>query len=178
MTIGNIKHCYVAEFVTIEVVPLRCIGRDNARMVPTGGTKLSTGRPMTDARERVTLAAAEEQRRTMTTQERLYLKRIGDALARARLERRMTQDEVSEKLGVNPETISRFERGHTAPPLRRLFELATLYGVPPESLIAGGGRRSLDPEGEISSLMAKLAPADREFVRQWVSAMCLHLSKK
>ena len=136
---------------------------------------------MTDARERVTpnsmKAAAEEQRRT-TTQERLYLKRIGDALARARLERRMTQDEVSEKLGVNPETISRFERGHTAPPLLRLFELATLYGVPPESLIAGGGERSLDPAREISSLLANLAPADREFIRQWVSAMCVHLSNR
>ncbi|WP_275895753.1 helix-turn-helix domain-containing protein [Trinickia diaoshuihuensis] len=114
----------------------------------------------------------------MSTQERVFLTRIGDALARARLERRMTQEEVSEQLGVNPETISRFERGHTAPPLFRLFELATLYGVPPESLIAGGGGRSPDPAQEISSLLANLAPADREFVRQWVSAMCVQLSKR
>lgn len=137
---------------------------------------------MTDRRESVTRTGAktpaDEQRRAMTTQERICLKRIGDALARARLERRMTQEEVSEKLGVNPETIGRFERGHTAPPLLRLFELATLYGVPPESLIAGGGGRALDPAGDISSLLANLPPMDREFIRQWVSAMCVHLANK
>lgn len=137
---------------------------------------------MTDTRERVVRAGAkaatDEQRRAMTTQEKVFLKRIGDALAHARLERRMTQEEVSEKLGVNPETIGRFERGHTAPPLFRLFELATLYGVPPESLIAGGGGRTLDPADEISSLLAHLPPHDREFIRQWVSAMCVHLSNK
>jgi transcriptional regulator with XRE-family HTH domain len=137
---------------------------------------------MTDTRNSVTLSgvktAAEEQRRGMTTQERLCLKRIGDALARARLERRMTQDEVAEKLGVNPETISRFERGHTAPPLLRLFELASLYGVAPESLIAGGGGRSHHPARDIASLLDNLAPNDLEFVRQWVSAMCVHLSSK
>lgn len=137
---------------------------------------------MTDTRESVTRsggkAAADEQRRGMTTQERICLKRIGDALARARLERRMTQDEVADKLGVNPETISRFERGHTAPPLLRLFDLATLYGVPPESLIAGGGGQALDTARDISSLLANLPPHDREFIRQWVSAMCVHLANK
>lgn len=137
---------------------------------------------MTDTRQRVTRtggkAAANEQRQAMTTQERICLKRIGDALSHARLERRMTQEEVAEKLGVNPETIGRFERGHTAPPLLRLFELATLYGVPPESLIAGGGGRSSDPAHDISSLLANLPPNDREFIRQWVSAMCVHLSTK
>jgi len=90
----------------------------------------------------------------------------------------MTQEEVSEQLGVNPETIGRFERGHTAPPLFRLFELAKLYGVPPESLIAGGSGRSLEPADEISSLLANLAPADREFIRQWVSAMCVQLANR
>lgn len=128
--------------------------------------------------EPIAKTAAEEQRRTMTAQEKVFLKRIGDALAYARLERRLTQEEVSEKLGVNPETISRFERGHTAPPLFRLFELANLYGVPPESLIAGGGGRSLDPARDISSLLANLPANDREFIRQWVSAMCVHLANK
>lgn len=137
---------------------------------------------MTDTRAGVARTGAklgtDDQRRAMSTQEKIFLTRIGDALARARLERQMTQEEVSERLGVNPETISRFERGHTAPPLFRLFELATLYGVPPESLIAGGAGRPPDAAREISSLIANLAPADREFVRQWVSAMCVQLSNR
>jgi hypothetical protein len=114
---------------------------------------------MTDTRESVTRTggkpAADEQRRAMTTQERICLKRIGDALARARLERRMT-----------------------APPLLRLFDLATLYGVPPESLIAGGGGQARDTARDISSLLTNLPPHDREFIRQWVSAMCVHLANK
>ncbi|WP_415750183.1 helix-turn-helix domain-containing protein [Burkholderia pyrrocinia] len=46
-------------------------------------------------------------------------------------------------MGADTETISRFERGYAAPPLFRLFELAALYGVPPETPIAGGEGRSL-----------------------------------
>lgn len=89
----------------------------------------------------------------------------------------LTQEEVSEKLNVNTETISRFERGYTLPPLGRLFELATLYGVEPETLVAGGKARSLEPVTDITSLMAGFRAEDREFVREWVAAMCARLSR-
>jgi transcriptional regulator with XRE-family HTH domain len=109
-------------------------------------------------------------------QEEAFAKRIGQALARARLDAELTQEQVSEALGVNTETISRFERGHTAPPLFRLFELASLYEVPPEVLIAGGEGRSLDPASDITALIGKLSHGDREFVREWVAAMCERLT--
>lgn len=115
--------------------------------------------------------------RASASQEEAFAKRIGQALARARLDADMTQEEVSEALGVNTETISRFERGHTAPPLFRLFELAEVYGVPPETLIAGGEGRALDPARDISALMGNLSHGDREFVREWVAAMCERLAK-
>jgi transcriptional regulator with XRE-family HTH domain len=109
--------------------------------------------------------------------EEIFAKRIGQALATARNAASMTQEEVSEKLGVNTETISRFERGHTLPPLGRLFELASLYGVLPETLVAGGAGRSLDPGLDVSFLINELPEDDREFVRNWVAAMCVHLSR-
>lgn len=111
------------------------------------------------------------------TQEAAFAKRIGQALARARMDAEMTQEQVSEAMGVNTETISRFERGHTAPPLFRLFELASLYGVPPETLIAGGAGRSLDPARDVSALIGTLSHDDQEFVREWVAAMCERLAK-
>jgi transcriptional regulator with XRE-family HTH domain len=111
------------------------------------------------------------------TREEIFAKRIGQALALARSAAAMTQEDVSEALDVNTETISRFERGHTLPPLSRLFELATLYGVEPETLVAGGAARSLDPATDITSLMGGLSDEDREFVREWVVAMCTRLSR-
>jgi transcriptional regulator with XRE-family HTH domain len=111
------------------------------------------------------------------TKEEIFSKRIGQALAQARNAAEMTQEDVSEALDVNPETISRFERGHTLPPLGRLFELATLYGVEPETLVAGGAARSLEPATDITALMKGLSDEDREFVREWVVAMCARLSR-
>jgi transcriptional regulator with XRE-family HTH domain len=109
-------------------------------------------------------------------QEAIFAKRIGQALARARTAAAMTQEQVSEALDVNTETISRFERGYTLPPLGRLFELATLYGVEPETLVAGGETRSLDPAKDITSMIERLRSEDREFVREWVAAMCARLA--
>jgi transcriptional regulator with XRE-family HTH domain len=115
--------------------------------------------------------------RKAATQEEIFAKRIGQALARARNAAAMTQEEVSEALSVNTETISRFERGYTLPPLGRLFELATLYGVEAETLVAGGETRSLEPARDITSLLEGLRAEDREFVREWVAAMCARLSR-
>jgi transcriptional regulator with XRE-family HTH domain len=109
-------------------------------------------------------------------QEEIFAKRIGQALARARNAAAMTQEQASESLAVNTETISRFERGHTLPPLGRLFELATLYGVQPETLIAGGEARSIDPASDVAKLINGLSSDDREFVRDWVAAMCARLT--
>jgi transcriptional regulator with XRE-family HTH domain len=111
------------------------------------------------------------------TQEEIFANRIGQALARARSAAALTQEEVAENLDVNTETISRFERGHTLPPLARLFELAALYHVQPEELVAGGATRSLDPASDIASLINGLSDDDREFVREWVAAMCARLSR-
>ncbi|APA87111.1 helix-turn-helix domain-containing protein [Paraburkholderia sprentiae WSM5005] len=114
----------------------------------------------------------------MSPQEAAFAKRIGATLARARLEVEMTQEQVSESLGVNTESISRWERGYTCAPLYRVFELAALYGVTPETLIAGGAGRSLDPANDISALIGGLSHDDKEFVREWVAAMCIRLKKQ
>ncbi|MEW9584504.1 helix-turn-helix domain-containing protein [Paraburkholderia sp. DGU8] len=115
--------------------------------------------------------------RKAATREERFGKRIGQALAEARNAAEMTQEQVSERLGVNTETISRFERGHTLPPLGRLFELASLYGVLPETLVAGGAGRALDPGLDVSLLINELPEDDREFIRNWVAAMCARLSR-
>ena len=50
-------------------------------------------------------------------------------LKKFRLARNMTQEKAAEKLGVNPQTVSRWECGTTLPDVLMLPEIARLYGV-------------------------------------------------
>ena len=45
----------------------------------------------------------------------------------ARVEKHMTQKQVAEKMSVAKETISNWERGHTAPTAPQLLKLCELY---------------------------------------------------
>lgn len=102
-------------------------------------------------------------------------KRIGRAIAQARLQRGLTQEQVAERLGVEQETISRFERGAVLPPLGRLAELSDLLAVPMAQFVQAGSTRLADQAQEVSDQLAELAPADRELVRRWVGEMCTRL---
>ena len=50
-------------------------------------------------------------------------------LKKFRLAKNMTQERAAEKLGVNPQTVSRWECGTTLPDVLMLPEIARLYGV-------------------------------------------------
>jgi transcriptional regulator with XRE-family HTH domain len=78
-------------------------------------------------------------------------------------------------LRVEPETISRFERGETLPSLVRLAELAEVYEVPLEALVRGMASSPLDQANEIAGELNRLSRDDRDFVRRWVSEMCARL---
>lgn len=102
-------------------------------------------------------------------------KRIGRAIAQARLQRGLTQEQVAERLGVEQETISRFERGAVLPPLGRLAELSDLLSVPMAQFVQAGSTRLADQAQEVADQMAGLTPSDRELVRRWVGEMCVRL---
>lgn len=61
----------------------------------------------------------------------------GHRFAEARLERRLTQDEVARSLGVQAMTVSRWERGEHTPDAEHLIALAHVLGVSPEWLVTG-----------------------------------------
>lgn len=104
-------------------------------------------------------------------------KRIGRAIAQARLQQGLTQEQVAERLGVEQETISRFERGAVLPPLGRLAELSDLLAVPMAQFVQAGSTQLADQTQEISDRLAELAPADRELVRRWFREMCARLKR-
>ncbi len=68
-------------------------------------------------------------------------KGFGDVIRRERLERKMTQAELSWATGIDPTALSRIETGGPRKDLscRRLAKIATAFGMSPEEIIAQAG---------------------------------------
>lgn len=90
----------------------------------------------------------------------------------------LTQEQVAERVGVDPITISRFECGTHLPSLRRLASLSEALDISvAELLSAAVGTRS-DQALLMEQLLGTLAPRDRSFVVESVKRLCEHLSSK
>jgi transcriptional regulator with XRE-family HTH domain len=111
-------------------------------------------------------------------QEGKFAKRIGQALAKQRIARKLTQEQVAEMIGVEQETISRFERGATLPPLLRLIDLAEIFDVPLDALVRAGSTRSIDQAIDMAAALNMLNEDDRVWVRDWVTAICAKLASR
>lgn len=111
-----------------------------------------------------------------TKQGNQFSKRIGAAIADQRLRKGLTQEQVAEAIGVEQETISRFERGATLPPLGRLIDLADLLGVPLESLVRTSSPRVIDQAADIAALLEPLSEENREWVQALLAQLCRKLS--
>ena len=57
---------------------------------------------------------------------------LGERLRQARLDSKLTQHAAAEKVGVDPNTIARYEAGRIKPSSTALFALAQVYGRPVE----------------------------------------------
>ena len=74
------------------------------------------------------------------------LKTIGDRLRKARTAKGLTQEQLAEAVGVQPETISRYERGTIPLSLTQLFEVAAALDVGVEALLGLGGRKGREAD--------------------------------
>ena len=63
------------------------------------------------------------------------MKRIGRNIRRVRLEKNLTQEEVSEKMGVNLKNYQRLEYGERPISTRNLFRIARRLEVTMERLV-------------------------------------------
>ncbi|NJM43006.1 MAG: helix-turn-helix transcriptional regulator [Brachymonas sp.] len=87
--------------------------------------------------------------------------RLGDRLALRRHERGWTQAELAEKLGVETETISRFERGHAMPSLKRLASLAEILDASTGDLMGATSATAGDLAIELRQILQPLSPSQR-----------------
>jgi len=65
----------------------------------------------------------------------IFLKGVGRALFDERKRCGLSQQQVAERMGVEPETVSRIENGVIAPTLVRLRQFANIYGCSLEALL-------------------------------------------
>ncbi|NUX98885.1 helix-turn-helix domain-containing protein [Paraburkholderia youngii] len=107
--------------------------------------------------------------------EQITAKLLGRALAAARADAGLTQEQVAEHLGVFVETVSRFERGANWPTVPRLLQLAELYGVPVSTLLQRGSGRAVDVSIEIAEQLERLSNDDRAWVGSLVRDLCKRL---
>lgn len=113
----------------------------------------------------------------MTPKEKRLATQMGKAIAVRRQQKGLTQAELAEKIDVEQETISRFERGATLPPLGRLADIADALSCSLEDLFRTGSPRPEDKAQAIAKAMAQLSEADRLMVGSIVEQLCGRLAK-
>ena len=80
--------------------------------------------------------------------------KIGLYLKELRKEKNLTQEELSEKLGVSRRSVSRWETGNTLPDLDLLIELSDFYDVDLRDMLTGKSEdASMDTELKETALM-------------------------
>jgi transcriptional regulator with XRE-family HTH domain len=114
----------------------------------------------------------------MTQNEQKLALQMGRAIAVRRQQKGLTQAELAELIGVEQETISRFERGATLPPLGRLSDIADALKCPLEGLLRDGSTRLEDRVQHLTNTMLGLSESDSQLVSEFIDRFCLRLKEK
>ncbi|MCZ4063954.1 helix-turn-helix domain-containing protein [Oxalobacter aliiformigenes] len=67
--------------------------------------------------------------------EKAIAQAVGKAIAKKRMEKGLTQENVAEKLNIGYEAVSRIERGIVTPNIARLVELAEIFDCEIDELL-------------------------------------------
>lgn len=105
-------------------------------------------------------------------------KKLGQRIAGCRKSLNWTQDQLAERLEVDAETISRFERGAAVPSLVTLDRLAAILKVSIADLMADASATPTDQAIRISAWLEPLPAEDSDYVLEQIKGLCEHLWKK
>lgn len=105
-------------------------------------------------------------------------KRLGKNVAERRKQLSWTQEQVAERVGVDAETISRFERGANLPSLPTLEKLSMVLNSSVGDLLSRQNPDSISEAAVFSAWIADLSPNDRTFVMTMVKKCCDYLGNR
>ena len=86
---------------------------------------------------------------------------LGQQIFRLRQERRMSQEQVAEHIGVSRQSVAKWESGQALPDLENLIKLRTALGVSFETLLIGPNQCGSEPAGAVPE---NLPPGIPEFL--------------
>ena len=96
--------------------------------------------------------------------QRRLARAVGRSIGAQRERAGLTQDQVSEMLGIGSQAVSRMERGAVMPTLARLFEFADVFDCRVDELLALASDRGADQVALVARDIGKLGDRDRELV--------------
>lgn len=99
-------------------------------------------------------------------------KRLSKNLADRRKKLGLTQDKVAGRVGLDTESISRFERGKTLPSLATLERLAIGLETTVADLLSEYPGSAYAPAERIGGLLAQMEPGLQEEVVAVIEQMC------
>jgi len=99
-------------------------------------------------------------------------KRLGRNIMRWRKSLGLTQDQLALQVEVEPETISRFERGVTLPSLPTLARLAEVLGATITQLLEEKAPPPFSGAEKIAAWLAPLSKQDQSFVLDIMARLC------
>lgn len=94
---------------------------------------------------------------------------LGLRLKELRQERRLTQGQVAERIGVTASIISAYENAIRMPSYEALLKLVRLYGVSSDYLLGISGKRTVDSQYLVS--LDGLTPSKILLVTQLIDAL-------
>ena len=103
-------------------------------------------------------------------------RRLGRNLSTRRKALGLTQEFVAQQLGVEPETISRFERGVTTPALKTIEKLATVLSITIAELLQESAPAEPVAGELLGAMLQPLGEADQRFVLEATSSLCQYLA--
>lgn len=77
-------------------------------------------------------------------------KKIGIFISELRKKKKLTQNELGEKLGINGKSVSKWERGITMPDLSNLSSLADILEVSVDELLCGEKDKELSKKNKVN----------------------------
>ncbi len=114
----------------------------------------------------------------MATREQRLAKSIGRAVSSRRIKKGLTQGDVGEKIGVEPRTIGRIERGETLAPISRLAEIADVLACPLADLLRDGSPRMSDRLQSFGAQLQGLSDSDVKLVFEMNETLITRLKKR
>jgi len=104
--------------------------------------------------------------------------RLGQNIMRWRKALGLTQDQLAFQLEVEPETISRFERGATLPSLSTLSRLAEILGATVAQLLGEEPPPSRRNVEKLAAWIEPLSKRDQKFVLDVMARLCAHCTEQ